>query len=138
MSNEELVSALKRIVGQARAGQLDDAMRGYAELFASPAFQSAKGEDQRQALRLMIHARGLPPLPTAPMQDAHRAALPVVRALATASGEPADYEMLGMCHVVLDENEAAAEAFRVGLAVERERNPQSDLCGALMRRLSQT
>jgi hypothetical protein len=37
--------------------------------------------------------------------------------------------------VVGDEATASA-IFKAGLAIERERSPQSDLCGALMKRVS--
>ncbi|WP_437597157.1 hypothetical protein [Sorangium sp. So ce590] len=32
--------------------------------------------------------------------------------------------------------ESADKIFRAGLKIERERNPQSDLCGTLMKRIS--
>ena len=44
--------------------------------------------------------------------------------------------MLGMCHVAGGTEAGAATVVRAGLTIERERNPQSDLCGALMRRVS--
>jgi len=50
--------------------------------------------------------------------------------------DPADYEMLGMCHVVVGDEAAAGAAFRAGLDLERASNAQSDLCGAFMRRIS--
>jgi hypothetical protein len=53
------------------------------------------------------------------------------------SNDPIDYEMLGACHRVLDNGDAARDAFKLGLNIERERNPASELCGNLMRRLSE-
>ena len=44
--------------------------------------------------------------------------------------------MLGVCHVVLGNEESASNIFRAGLAIERERSPGSDLCGELMKRIS--
>ena len=117
-------------------GDLDAAYAGYRALFASPAFVGYEPQDQRQALRLMVHAKGAPPKPTPAMVEAHRAALEPLRKLVAAHGEPADYEMLGMCHLMLGDEAGAASTFRAGLAIERERNAQSDLCGAFMRRIS--
>jgi hypothetical protein len=44
--------------------------------------------------------------------------------------------MLGMCHVVIGNEAGAGAVFRAALAIERERNAQSDLCGSLMKRVS--
>jgi hypothetical protein len=136
MPNPELVAAVKTIVANARAGDLDAAYSGYRALFSGPAFVSFDSHEKRQALRLMIHAKGVPDPPTAAMVEAHRAALSQLALLVKLGDEPADYEMLGMCHVATGDEKAAAEVFRAGLAIERERNAQSDLCGALMKRVS--
>ncbi|MGH7270502.1 MAG: hypothetical protein ACREJ3_08725, partial [Polyangiaceae bacterium] len=104
--------------------------------FASPAFRLHEAKDQRQTLRLMIHAKGIPSPGTAPVLDAHRAAMAVLADLITQYSEPADHEMMGICHLALGDEKAAAGAFRAGLAIERERNAQSDLCGTLMKRVS--
>jgi hypothetical protein len=136
MANEELVSTVKVIVGNARAGKMEEAYAGYKALFASPGFGKYEAADKRQALRLMIHAKGVPDPPTPAMVEAHRAALEPLTELVSAYGEPADYEMLGMCHVAVGNIEGAGTVFRAGLAIERERNAQSDLCGAFMKRIS--
>jgi hypothetical protein len=92
-------------------------------------------EDQRQALKLMILAK--PPANASDdMRQAHRAALPVLEAL-SRDGDPADYEMLGVAYAVLDDPTKATEIFKEALTIERARNPASDLCGNLMRRVSQ-
>jgi hypothetical protein len=136
MANEVLVSTVKSIVANVRAGKRDEAYAAYRELFASPAFAAYDPHDQRQALRLMVHAKGVPtPLPS-PVAEAHRAAIAPLARLVAAHKEPADYEMLGMCHEAVGDEKSAGTAFREGLAIERERNAQSDLCGALMRRIS--
>ncbi|MGH7293986.1 MAG: hypothetical protein ACRELB_03585 [Polyangiaceae bacterium] len=136
MANEALVSTVKSIVANARAGKLDESYAGYRALFASPGFGTYEPHDQRQALRLMVHAKGMPdPLPPAGV-EAHRAAIAPLAALVAKHGEPADHEMLGMCHVVVGDEASAATVFRAGLAIERERNAQSDLCGTLMKRVS--
>lgn len=136
MASPELVAAVKAIVGSARAGDMNAAYAGYKGLFASPTFAACEAQEKRQALRLMVHAKGVPDPPTQPMVDAHRVALPALEALVKQHGEPADHEMLGMCHVALGNEKAAGEVFRAGLTIERERNAQSDLCGALMKRVS--
>jgi len=136
MPSPELVAAVKTIVASARAGDLDAAYGGYRALFSGAGFVSVDPHDKRQALRLMIHAKGVPDPPTPAMVAAHRAALEQLAQLVKLQGEPADYEMLGMCHVATGDEKAAAEIFRAGLAIERERNAQSDLCGALMKRVS--
>ena len=136
MANEELVSSVKQIAKLARGGDLDAAYQGYRDLFASPVFITYRPEDQRQALRLMILAKNAPHKPTDAMIDAHRAAVPALTELVSVHQEPGDHEMLGICHVLLGNEESASVIFRAGLALERERNPSSDLCGELMKRIS--
>jgi hypothetical protein len=136
MANEALVSTVKLIVANVRAGKLEESYAGYRELFSSAAFRAYEPHDQRQALRLMVHAKGMPdPLPPAGV-EAHRAAIAPLTDLVAKHAEPADHEMLGMCQVVVGDEASAAVVFRAGLALERERNAQSDLCGALMKRVS--
>ena len=136
MPSPELVAAVKTIVASARAGDLEAAYGGYRALFSGAAFGSFDLHDKRQALRLMIHAKGVPNPPTPTMVDAHRAALTQLAQMVKLEGEPADYEMLGMCHVATGDEKTAAEVFRAALVIERERNAQSDLCGVLMKRVS--
>jgi hypothetical protein len=136
MPNETLVSTVKAIVSNARAGKLEEAYAGYRALFSSSDFRSYEPSERRQALRLMVHAKGVPDPPTSAMVEAHRAALEPLTELVSQDGDPADYEMLGMCHVAVGNEQGAGAVFRAGLAIERERNAQSDLCGALMKRIS--
>ena len=136
MSKEELVSAVKRIVTIARTGDLDGAYAGYRDLFSEPWFTTLRPEDQRQALRLMVLAKNAPRQPTPLMIEATRAAVPTLTELVSVHQEPADHEMLGVCHLILGNAESASRIFRAGLALERERNPSSDLCGELMKRIS--
>jgi hypothetical protein len=42
-----------------------------------------------------------------------------------------------MSYVALAEPEAAAEMFKKGLVIETARNPKSELCAELTRRMSQ-
>jgi hypothetical protein len=136
MPSPELVAAVKGIVASARAGDLNAAYSGYRALFAGAAFAAFDAHEKRQALRLMIHAKGVPDPPTPAMVEAFRAALVPVSQLVKADGDPADYELLGICHVALGDEKSAGEVFRVALTLERERNAQSDLCGTLMKRVS--
>jgi hypothetical protein len=136
MPNEALLTAVKSIVANARSGKLDEAYLGYRDLFASPAFSTYEAHDQRQALRLMVHAKGLPQPLSSAVLEAHRTAVGPLTDMVSKHNEPADYEMLGMCHVAVGNEEGAAAVFRAGLDLERARNAQSDLCGAFMRRIS--
>ena len=134
--NEVLVATVKAIVANARAGKLDAAYSGYRELFASAAFRGYEPQDRRQALRLMVHAKGVPDPPTPAMVEAMRVAIGPLSDLVGEFGEPADFEMLGVCQVAIGDENSAGQSFRAGLSIERDRNLQSDLCGALMKRIS--
>lgn len=134
----ELKAMLKTARSLSKEGRHDASFRAYASLFASSAFQASKPEDQRAVLKMMIHAK-LPTsaASTADAMAAHRAALPALQALVVTQRDPADYEMLGMVYVALDEPAKATEIFKKALEIERARSPGSDLCGDLMRRVSQ-
>jgi hypothetical protein len=136
MANEILGEAIKKILALARSGNIDDAYVAYRDLFSDPGFLSYRPEDQRQALQLMIHAKGMPTNPTPTMIEAHRAAIAPLTELVSVHREPGDHELLGMCHLMVGDVESAGKTFRAGLAIERERNPQSDLCGALTKRIA--
>ncbi|MEV3933573.1 hypothetical protein [Streptomyces sp. NPDC049944] len=81
-------------------------------------------------------ARGMPSTPTEAMFDAHRAAVPPLTELTSVHREPGDHEMLGMCHVMLGNTEAAGSIFRTGLSIEQSENPQLDLFRSLTERIS--
>ena len=136
MANEELVRSVKEIIGRAKNGDTDGAYRGYRDLFASPAFAAYRVEDQRQALQLMVLMKGAPKPATAAMVEAHGAARGLLTTIVADHAEPSDHELLGICHVVLGDEASASTVFRAGLAIERERDPQSKLCGTLMKRVS--
>ena len=136
MANEKLVEAIKALVVRAKDGDMDGVYLGYRDLFAAPAFVGYRVEDQRQALRLMIMVKGPPAVPTPQMVEAHRAAIPPLKRIVELHREPKDHELLGICHVVAGDEATASAIFKAGLTLERERNPQSDLCGALMKRVS--
>jgi hypothetical protein len=135
VANEELVKSVKDIAAASKSGDTEAAYRGYRDLFAGPAFASYRVEDQRQALRLMILAKGVPAKPTPAMSEAYTSAVSCLTRMVPL-GDAADYEMLGVCQVMLGDEASASETFKAGLAIERRRDPQSKLCGALMKRVS--
>jgi hypothetical protein len=136
MANEQLATSVKRIAALWKTGNVDAVYDAYRALFESQEFLSYRPQDQRQALRLMVLAKSPQGRPGPAMIEAHRAALVPLTELVSTDSEPADHEMLGICHVLLGNEAAASAIFKAGLAIERERSPQSDLCGALMRRIS--
>jgi hypothetical protein len=136
MSKDALVTIVKRIVGLGRENKLDEVYSAYKDLFTEEWFTTLRPEDQRQALRLMIHAKQVPQPPSEKVKDAHRAALAPLTELVSTLNDPADYEMLGVCHVVLGNNDSAMSIFKAALSLERDRSPGSDLTGTLMKRVS--
>jgi hypothetical protein len=136
VANDALIESVKRIMAKAKESGLEAGYQGYRELFASTAFAGYRVEDQRQALKLMVLMKGAPNPPTPAMTEAHRAALGLLIALVSEHTQPADHELLGICHLVLGDEASASAVFRAGLALERERDPQSKLCGTLMKRVS--
>ena len=135
MSKEALVGAVKEIVTLSRSGDTEGAFDGYKALFERPDFVSNRPEDQRQALKLLVLAKR-----TGPKSEkniaAHRAAIAPLTDLVSTYSEPEDYEMLGICHLLIGNEAAAANMFREGLTLERAKNAGSDLCGRLMTRVS--
>jgi hypothetical protein len=135
MSKEALVSAVKQIMSQSRSGDVEGSYEGYANLYRMPEFTANKPEDQRQALKLLILAKRHGN-PSEKLIDAHRAAIAPLTELVSTISEPEDYEMLGICHLLIGNDQAASNMFRQGLTLERARNPASDLCGRLMTRVA--
>jgi ribosomal protein L9 len=135
MSKEALVNAVKQIMAQTRSGDVEGAYDGYAALYATPEFVANKPEDQRQALKLLILAKRHGQ-PSDKLIAAHRAAIPALTELVSTLNEPEDYEMLGICHLLIGNEQAASNMFRQGLTLERAKNPASDLCGRLMTRVA--
>lgn len=133
--NEALVSAVKEAMGLSKRGDEDGANARYAELFASADFATYRPEDQRQALKLVIMAKRTGPRAPS-LIETHRAAIAPLTALVEAHQEPVDYEMLGICHLLQGDEPTAASTFRAGLDLERTKDPESDLCGRLMKRFA--
>lgn len=137
-NKDELVQTVKNVVKLWREQKLDEAYTGFQEVFSRPDFVEHRPEDQRSALKLMVLAKGAPQPERASeaMKAAHLAAVQPLTNLVSDYGEPSDHEMLGVCHLVIGNESSASSIFRAGLAIERTRNPQSDLCGSLMKRIS--
>lgn len=135
MSKEALVTAVKQIMAQSRGGDVEGSYDGYAALYGTPDFGANKPEDQRQALKLLILAKRHG-TPSPRLIEAHRAAIPALTELVSTVEDPEDYEMLGICHLLIGNDMAASNMFRQGLTLERARNPASDLCGRLMTRVA--
>jgi hypothetical protein len=135
VANEALVKSVKEIAAASKAGNAEGAYQGYRDLFASEAFAGYRVEDQRQALRLMILAKGVPAQPTPTMTEAYQSAMSCLARMMPL-GDAGDHELLGVCQLMLGDEASANATFRTGLAIERQRNPQSNLCGSLMKRVS--
>ncbi len=133
MATEALVQRVKEIIGLGRAGKVDEAFNAYAELYRSPVFRTYPMEEQRHAIKLVVNAKIPPAHPAPSMVEAYRAAMGPLTEILGALGEPQDFELLGICHVVIGEDARAGELFRTGLKLERDRDPQSNLCGSLMK-----
>ena len=134
MASEQLKQAVKSIANMMRNGQEELAYDGYRSLFADPDFPRYSAEDQRVPLKLMVHTKRHENIAPAYVVEAHRAAIGPLQELAGIHGEPADFEMLGMCQAMCGDEKGASTSYGIGLNIERARNPQSDLCGSLMTR----
>jgi len=135
MSKEALVGAVKEIVTLARSGDAEGSFDGYKALFTRPDFTANRPEDMRQALKLLILAKRTGPK-SEKLIEAHRAAIAPLTDMVSKHNEPEDYEMLGICHLLIGNEKAAANMFQEGLTLERAKNAGSDLCGRLMTRVS--
>ena len=133
-ANPDLVASIKKIVQLAKRGKAEEAYECYAELFASEAFATYQPEHQRQTLKLLVLKS--PAAVTDNVKKAHRAAAARLRGLIASHGHAADYEMLGICQLLLEDQSSASATFASGLELERNRDPSSELCGSLMRRVA--
>ena len=134
--DERFVEAVKKIVLVLKSGRTDDGYQQYADLLRAGSFTQYRPDDQRQAIKMLLLAKP-PAVRTEPVSAAFHAAIDRIQALIDAHADPADYEMLGVARLHLEEKEAAHTAFEVALKLERARNPASDLVSNLERRLSQ-
>jgi hypothetical protein len=134
VKNAELAKTLRRIFNAARSGRTDYAYGKLSELFSSTAFAEYEPDEQREALRLITHAKDPPKKDF--VLAANRAALGHLERLAETLAEPADYEMLGLTHMRLDDTTAANAAFEKALELESARNNlESELSKSLTKRL---
>lgn len=133
MANEALVASVKQILTLFRERKEAEGYAAYAELFNSPAFATYTPQEQRQALKLMITVKVPPSSPSPHLVAGYKSAMKPLRDLIAAHDDPHDYELYGICQVIAGDEKGAAETFRKALTMERERNPQSDLCGSLMK-----
>jgi hypothetical protein len=136
VANQELVNSVKNIVALLKSGKSDEAHNAYAVLFASAEFAGYPPADQRQALKLMVLAKSIPTFPSKAIVEAHRKAMAPLKAMIAAHDEPADYELLGLCQVRIDDTASARVTFQRGLDLERARDAQSPLCGQLMKHVA--
>jgi hypothetical protein len=135
MSKEVLVAAVKDIVTLSRSGDAEGSFVAFKALFTRPEFMDNRPEDQRQAFKLLILAKRSGPK-SEKLIDAHRSAIEPLTELVSKHNEPADLELLGICHLLIGNAAAAENMFRTGLELERARDSSSDLCGRLMTRVS--
>lgn len=133
MATEALVQAVKQLITLAKSGQVDEAYAGYAKLFSSPEFATYPLDEQRQAIKVVVNAKVPPNRPTPAQVQVHKAALGSLNKMLATTGSAADHELIGICLVFAGDEKKAAEHFRTGLQLERANNPQSDLCGSLMK-----
>jgi hypothetical protein len=127
---------VKKIVLVLKSGRTDEGYAQYADLLSSAGFTEYRPDDQRQALKLLLLAKA-PPSRSEAVLRAYRIALTRIQTLVDTLAEPADYEMLGVAHLQLDDKPKASAAFDIALKLERARNPASELSMNLARRISQ-
>jgi hypothetical protein len=132
----DLKNSVRKIITLAKSGDTEGAYVEYARLFSSPTFHENRPEERRVALKLLVLAKP-PPTISESLQGAYLCALSCIQTLVEQGGEPSDYELLGACQKALGREGAARESFAMGLAAERARNPSSEVCGSLMRRMSE-
>ena len=134
MATEALVARIKQILALAKAGNVDEAYKAYAQLYPQRrvpdvsdggAAQGDQARRQHQDPAEPGHA-----LADRRVQGRDRAAAArssAARARRRTSSGSASASM------VAGNEKEAGELFRTGLKIERDRNPQSDLCGSLMK-----
>src|ERR1019366_4370019 len=88
MASEALLTAVKAIVANSRANKHVEAYAGYKALFSSPEFRTYPAPDQRQALKLMIHAKGMPQIPAPHVVEGQRACIEPLTELVSVHNDP--------------------------------------------------
>ena len=130
-----LRSAVKSAIALARENKWEEFFGVYCSLFQDPSFMLNKSEDQRQALKLMIMTKGLPPPTSPPGVQAYQAAWYALSKLVADHSDPKDYELLGLTHLRLQDENGARKVFQAGLELAQNGN-DADQCGAFLRHLS--
>lgn len=138
MPNPVLIARIKEIIGLAKRGKVPEAYGEYAALFTSQSFLACSIDDRRATIKLVVSAKVPPNNPAPHVVGAYRAAMRALEEAIGAAAEPADFELLGICCMVVGDEKRAGDLFRTGLRLERARNPQSDLCGSLMKWVATT
>jgi hypothetical protein len=128
-------SAVKEAIALAREARWDEFYATYAQLFHTPAFAENREDDQRQALRLMIMTKGLPAPSTSAGVQAYQAAWYALTRLLNTHHDARDYELLGLTHLRLGDEEGARKLFQTGHEAAIAAN-DGELCGAFLRHLS--
>jgi len=131
----DMGTTLKEIRAMAKDGRVAESFRQLALLFGAAAFAACRAEDRRRALRMLVSAKPHKSANEERMR-AHLAAVPALQLLILEHHEPSDYEMLGAAYVELGEPKKASDVWRKALDIERARDPGSELCGDLMRRVA--
>ncbi len=83
----------------------------------------------------MILTKGLPPPTSEPGVQAYQAAWYALTKLVADHRDPKDYELLGLTHLRLQDEDGARKVFRDGLEIAQGRN-DGDQCGEFLRHLS--
>ncbi len=136
MTKDDLVKSIKLIVSQAREGKLDEAYAGYRALFSDPGFLEQRPEDQRQALKLMVHAKvGGARADAGDDRGAPRRGDAARPSWCRGYGEPFDHELLGTTARAARQPRERLRHLQ-GRASPRSASatPGSDLCGELMKK----
>lgn len=119
--------ALKKLMDLGKAGRLEEVFSESLVLLESKTFAEYPASDQRHALGIIM-LLGKQATPSELSRRALGSARDCAHRLVARFGVPADYEMLGLLELALDESAAAAATFRKGLELEQARNPRSELC----------
>ncbi len=133
MVTESLAKRIKEILAVAKSGKVDEALASYKALFEDAEFATYPINERRQTIKLVVNAKIPPHMPSKAVVEAHRAAIKPLEDMIGEGGEPIDFELLGICLVFTQDEKRAAETFRTGLKIARERNSASDVCGSLMK-----
>ena len=133
---EAVKQTAKAAAAFARESKWDEFFGAYTWLFQFPSFEQNKPEDQRQALKLMILTKGLPPPTTQHGVAAYQAAWYVLtRLMGEHQPTMLDYLLLGLTHLRLADEPGAKKLFDTGYAMAQDAN-DGDMCGEFLRYLS--